>query len=93
MKRGCSMRSVLITLMAFICAFSGYSNKPNHLIYVKDCHGRFKTIYADKDRTIPLANPFISDRKGQFTFFTNGNCVMVNANGGNLWEVVQFPTE
>ncbi len=84
------MRFSLSIVMVFVCAFSGYSVKPQRLVYVKDCNQRFQAIYADRELRNPLPNPFVSGRDGQFTFFTDSDCIRVMANPWHLWEEVRF---
>jgi len=61
------------------------------MIYVKDCKNHFIAIYADSKRTIPIANPFLSNGKGEFTFFTDSDCIWIKGMApAGLWEEMRM---
>ena len=40
------------------------------MVYVKSCSGEFVPIYFDEQLTMPLANPLVADKSGNFSYFT-----------------------
>lgn len=48
-----------------------YDDQHHDLIYVKDCQDRFVDIYSDKELTIPLPNPFVSENDGRYLYWSS----------------------
>jgi hypothetical protein len=81
---------MIYTLLMAIISYSGYADKPYQMVYVKDCSGRkFVNIYSDIKKTIPLPNPFISGRDGNYTFFTDGGCFLVRDEEMSRWKEIR----
>jgi hypothetical protein len=67
-------------LLAAVIAHSGQvlvpqtstlSLKPEYgSVLVKDCSGETVRIYADSKMTTPLPNPFVSDKNGDYLYFS-----------------------
>lgn len=47
-------------------------HKGNMAVYVFDCKGRFKNLYADSKATVPLPNPFYVDQSGTYFYVAKG---------------------
>lgn len=86
------MTKIGLALFAFLWPptfnYAGNTAKPYTLVYVKDCRGGFKAIYSDWRETTPLPNPLLSDKRGIFTFFSEGDCLRVSTDGGNKWDEI-----
>lgn len=68
-----------------VFAVSWFTPKPQTLVYVKDCRGRYVGVYSDQREVVTMSNPFLSDSQGNFTFFTNDVCVQVSVDGQKHW--------
>lgn len=72
-----------------IIAISWFTPKPASPVHVRNCDHIPMTVYADYQLTIPLPDPFLSDRKGYFTFYMKESCAEVSVDGGNTYWVHQ----
>ncbi len=89
--------ALLLGLSMSLCAAS-HPNKatwaisgriaPYSQVAVKACQFPYKfvAVYADSKLTTPMPNPFIADRNGEFTYFTNQACVITN--GAPFWRAM-----
>lgn len=47
-----------------------YDDQHYDSIYVKNCRDVFVPIYADKEMTTPIPNPFMSKRDGSYEYYS-----------------------
>lgn len=64
----------MLTFLLIVVAHSGVivgSSRPVYAsIYVRDCGGAYRTIYADKELSTILPNPFMSYKDGSYRYFS-----------------------
>lgn len=51
-------------------AYIDYADFGAGLVYVRTCDGRPLPVYSDPNLTVELPNPFLTDKRGHFTYYT-----------------------
>lgn len=72
---------LLVLLYWTSWAWACCTREGTRMIWVRDRQGRLEAIYADRELTIPMANPVLPDVDGSFRFCTRWGCVEEGSTG------------
>lgn len=61
------MATLLLCLLTALHVHGGSTGY--HMVAVKTCSGKWAMIYADKHFTVPMPNPFVSNKDGSYEFY------------------------